>query len=160
MTGQQGMGPVKNGGNTRPHGQQHNAPSITLPQSGGAIYSIGEDQGPRLVFADGTQYIYLADLSGDGLGDLGRIRNGEVCYWPNLCYGRFSARVTMDNAPCFDSADQFDQIRIRLANTEGSGTTYILNLRQYDAHIYLYMSGNRWSDVAALPHFPLNKEVI
>lgn len=42
--------------------------------------AIDEEQGPRLVFADGTQSIYLADMSGDGLTDLVRIRNGEVCY--------------------------------------------------------------------------------
>ena len=40
---------------------------------------------------------------GDGLTDLVRIRNGEVCYWPNLGYGRFGAKVTMDNAPWFDT---------------------------------------------------------
>ena len=47
-------------------------------------------------------------VSGDGLTDLVRIRNGEVCYWPNLGYGRFGAKVTMDNAPVFDHPDQFD----------------------------------------------------
>ena len=31
-------------------------------------------------------------MNGDGLADLVRIRNGEVCYWPNLGYGRFGAR--------------------------------------------------------------------
>ena len=61
--------------------------------------ALDEEKGPRIVFADGTQSIYLADLSGDGLTDLVRIRNGEVCYWPNLGYGRFGAKVTMDNAP-------------------------------------------------------------
>ncbi len=70
--------------------------------------ALDEENGPRLVFADGTQSIYLADLSGDGLTDLVRIRNGEVCYWPNLGYGRFGAKVTMDNAPRFDHPDQFD----------------------------------------------------
>ena len=70
-----------------------------------------ENFGPSLVFADGTQSIYLADMSGDGLTDLVRIRNGEVCYWPNLGYGRFGAKVTMDNAPRFDHPDQFDQNR-------------------------------------------------
>ncbi len=64
--------------------------------------SFDEEKGPHLVFADGTQSIYLADISGDGLTDLVRIRNGEVCYWPNLGYGRFGAKVTMDNAPWFD----------------------------------------------------------
>ena len=67
-----------------------------------------EETGPAVVFADGTQSIYLADLSGDGLTDIVRIRNGEVCYWPNLGYGRFGAKVTMDNAPWFDTPDQFD----------------------------------------------------
>ena len=85
-------------------------------------------KGPRLVFADGTQSIYLADMSGDGLTDLVRIRNGEVCYWPNLGYGRFGAKVTMDNAPWFDAPDQFDQRRIRLADIDGSGTTDIIYL--------------------------------
>ena len=66
--------------------------------------ALDEEEGPRLVFADGTQSIYLADFSGDGLTDLVRIRNGEVCYWPNLGYGRFGAKVTMDHAPCFDAA--------------------------------------------------------
>jgi hypothetical protein len=68
-----------------------------------------EETGPHLVFADATQSIYLADMSDDGLSDLVRIRNGEVCYWPNLGYGRFGPRVTMDNSPWFDFSDQFDQ---------------------------------------------------
>ncbi len=33
---------------------------------------------------------------GDGLTDWVRIRNGEVCYWANLGYGRFGAKVTMN----------------------------------------------------------------
>ena len=40
--------------------------------------ALDEEKGPKLVFADGTQSIYLADMSGDGLTDLVRIRNGEV----------------------------------------------------------------------------------
>jgi hypothetical protein len=89
-----------------------------------------EEQGPRVVFADGTQTMFQADLSGDGLTDIARIRNGEVCYWPNLGYGRFGAKVTMDQAPWFDSPDQFDPRRIRLADVDGSGVTDILYLGQ------------------------------
>jgi hypothetical protein len=87
---------------------------------------LDEEKGPALVFADGTQSIYLADMSGDGLTDLVRIRNGDVCYWPNLGYGRFGAKVTMDKAPWFDAPDLFDQRRIRLADIDGSGTTDII----------------------------------
>jgi hypothetical protein len=96
----------------------------------------------------------LADLSGDGLSDLVRIRNGEVCYWPNLGYGKFGAKVTMDNAPWFDKPDQFDQKRIRLADIDGSGTTDILYLAGAGIHIYYNQSGNRWSDAVVLTQFP------
>ncbi len=113
-----------------------------------------EEQGPRLVFADGTQSIHLADISGDGLTDLVRIRNGEVCYWPNLGYGRFGARVTMDNSPHFDAPDQFDQSRIRLADIDGSGVTDILYLKDDGVYIYLNESGNRWADANKLQFFP------
>ncbi len=51
------------------------------------------------MFSDAAQSIYLADMNGDGLTDIVRIRNGEVCYWPNLGYGRFGAKVSMDRAP-------------------------------------------------------------
>jgi len=116
--------------------------------------ALDEDTGPRLVFADGTQSIYLADLSGDGLTDLARIRNGEVCYWPNLGYGRFGAKVTMDNAPWFDHYDQFNQQRIRLADIDGSGTTDIIYLGSNGVHIYFNQSGNRWSEGQTLAQFP------
>ncbi|MCI0647258.1 MAG: toxin, partial [Chloroflexi bacterium] len=113
-----------------------------------------EEKGPRLVFADGEQSIYLADLSGDGLSDLARIRNGEVCYWPNLGYGRFGAKVTMDNAPWFDAPDLFDQRRMRLADIDGSGVTDLIYLGRDGVHIYLNQSGNRWADASSLAHFP------
>jgi RHS repeat-associated protein len=117
--------------------------------------ALDEEHGPRLVFADGAQSVYLADLSGDGLTDLVRIRNGEVCYWPNLGYGRFGAKVTMDNAPWFDMPDQFDQRRIRLADVDGSGVTDILYLRRDGVQVYFNQSGNRWDDAATLSQFPV-----
>ncbi|UIE37907.1 SpvB/TcaC N-terminal domain-containing protein [Leptodesmis sichuanensis] len=101
-----------------------------------------EEQGPALVFSDRTQSIYLADMSGDGLNDLVRIRNGEVCYWPSLGYGRFGARVTMAGAPWFDHPELFDQKRVRLADIDGSGTTDILYLGREEIAIWLNQAGN------------------
>ncbi|MBD2026809.1 SpvB/TcaC N-terminal domain-containing protein [Leptolyngbya sp. FACHB-711] len=116
--------------------------------------ALDEETGPRLAFADGSQSIYLADLSGDGLTDLVRIRNGEVCYWSNLGYGRFGAKVSMDNAPYFDHPDQFDPKRIRLADIDGTGTTDILYLHRDGMRIYFNQSGNCWSMPQSLPVFP------
>ena len=109
-----------------------------------------EEQGPRLIFADSSQSVYLADLSGDGLIDLARIRNGEVCYWPNLGYGRFGAKVTMDNAPHFDTPDLFDQRRLRLADIDGSGIADILYLGHDGVDLYFNQAGNAWSEAARL----------
>ena len=63
--------------------------------------ALDEEQGPKLIFADSTESIFLADMSGDGLTDLVRIRNGEVCYWPNRATAvlaqksRWTARPTL-----------------------------------------------------------------
>lgn len=116
--------------------------------------ALDEEKGPRLAFADSTESIHLADLSGDGLTDLVRIRNGEVCYWPNLGYGRFGAKVTMDNAPWFDHPDQFDPKRLRLADVDGTGTTDILYLHRDGVRLYFNQSGNGWSTPQILRVFP------
>ncbi len=93
-------------------------------------------------------------MSSDGLTDLVRIRNGEVCYWPNLGYGRFGAKVTMDSSPWFDWPDQFDQKRIRLADIDGSGTTDIIYLHAEGVRLYFNQSGNSWSKPQQLAVFP------
>jgi hypothetical protein len=113
-----------------------------------------EEQGPRLVFADGTDSVYLADMTGDGLSDLVRIRNGQICYWPNLGYGRFGAKITMDNAPWFERGDLFDQARIRLADIDGSGTTDVLYLHPDGPRLYFNQSGNGWSEARPLYGLP------
>jgi RHS repeat-associated protein len=112
-----------------------------------------EEQGPWLMFADPQRSIFVADLTGDGLNDIVRIRNGEVCYWPNRGYGRFGAKVTMDNAPWFDAPDLFDPRRIRLGDTDGSGTTDILYLGRDGVRVYLNQAGNSWSDARLLRQF-------
>jgi RHS repeat-associated protein len=118
-----------------------------------------EERGPRLILGDVVETIYLADLSGDGLTDLVRIRNGEVCYWPNLGYGRFGAKVTMDNAPRFDHPDQFDPSRIRLADIDGSGTTDIIYLGRDGARLYFNRSGNSWTGARPLSGFPISHDL-
>ncbi|WP_083370209.1 SpvB/TcaC N-terminal domain-containing protein [Chromobacterium sphagni] len=113
-----------------------------------------EERGPRVVFADGSQSVFLADMSGDGLTDLVRIRNGEVCYWPNIGYGRFGAKVEMDQAPWFDDSAGFDQRRILLADTEGYGATDILYRGREGVSVYLNQHGNSLSAPRLLTQMP------
>lgn len=113
-----------------------------------------EEDGPRLVFADAAQSVYLADMSGDGLSDLVRIRVSEVSYWPNMGYGRFGAKVNMDNVPWFDDAVSFDQSRIHLIDTDGSGPIDIVYLGRDGVRIYLNQHGNSLSDARLLSRVP------
>ncbi|MGC4065059.1 MAG: toxin TcdB middle/N-terminal domain-containing protein [Polyangiaceae bacterium] len=113
-----------------------------------------ENQGPAVVFADGTQSIQLADMSGDGLVDIVRVRNGEVCYWPNLGYGKFGAKITLENSPHFAPRDQFDARRLRFGDVDGSGTTDLLYLGARKTSLYLNESGNRLSAEVELRSVP------
>ncbi|MEO8550173.1 MAG: toxin TcdB middle/N-terminal domain-containing protein, partial [Kofleriaceae bacterium] len=104
-----------------------------------------EERGPALVFSDPTQSIFVADVSGDGLADLVRVRNGEVCYWPNLGFGRFGAKVTMANAPVFDRPEQFDPRRLLFADVDGAGAIDLLYLGRGTVTYWNNEAGNGWS---------------
>jgi RHS repeat-associated protein len=119
-----------------------------------------DEAGPRLVFADGAQSIHIADMSGDGLPDLVRVRNGGVCYWPNLGYGRFGAKVTMDAAPVFDEPDQFDERRVRLADVDGTGPTDLIYLHRDGVRVWFNQSGNGWGAANRLSLFPQAEETV
>jgi hypothetical protein len=108
--------------------------------------ALDEEKGPRILFSDSAQTIHFADLSGDGMVDIVRIRNEDICYWPNMGYGRFGAMVAMDNAPIFDNADAFSFRRLVLGDIDGSGTTDLIYLHDNTATIYYNLAGNAWSD--------------
>ena len=93
-------------------------------------------------------------MTGDGLSDIVRIRNGAICYWPNIGYGQFGAKIAMDNSPWFDAQDLFDPRRVRLADIDGSGTADIVYLAAESVQLYFNQAGNGWSDPQVLPAFP------
>ena len=113
-----------------------------------------EDKGPTLVFAEAEQTVFLADMSGDGLQDLVRIRNGSVCYWPNLGYGKFGPMVTMGGAPCFAPSNLYDPKRVRLADVDGSGTADLIYVGTDGVHVWMNQAGNGFGDRTQLAVFP------
>jgi RHS repeat-associated protein len=102
-----------------------------------------------IIFDEQLQTIFLADMSGDGLTDIVRIRNGEVCYWPNLGYGRFGQKVTFDNSPVFDHPDSYNPACIRLADIDGTGTTDIIYLGRKGFSCWKNLSGNSFCETTA-----------
>lgn len=120
---------------------------------------LDEEKGPALVFAtkDQQESIFLADMTGDGLTDIIRVRNGEICYWANMGYGQFSAKVTMSNAPVFDDPFLFNPQYLQLADISGTGATDIIYLGKNQFRAFINLSGNAWSDAHEIdPFFPID----
>ena len=113
-----------------------------------------EDAGPRLLWSDPQQALYFTDMTGDGLSDICRVRNGEVTYWPNLGYGRFGRAIRMRGAPVFDRPDLFRTDLLRIGDIDGSGTTDLLYLRRDGARIYANQAGNGYAAAVHLGGFP------
>ena len=112
-----------------------------------------ENEGPRFLFSrDGAEF-FLADMSGDGLSDVVRIRNGSISYWPNVGYGQFGSRVHMSSAPRFDHSDRYDPSRIRLGDLDGSGPTDLLYVGPSGVRLWFNHSGNGWSEPTELGNF-------
>ncbi|MCF8449456.1 MAG: FG-GAP-like repeat-containing protein [Taibaiella sp.] len=122
----------------------------------GGYFSTGfdEEKAPRLLHNDMVQTIFLADMNGDGLTDIVRIKNREVCYWPNKGYGRFGAKVLMSNAPLFDRPDIFNPMYITLADVSGTGAPDLIYLGKNSCRVWINQSGNAFSeayDIVPLP---------
>ena len=117
------------------------------------------DKGPQLVLATPEESIYLADMSGDGLIDIARIRSGSVSYWPNMGYGVFGAEVTMGNSPFLESGSGFGampkETRVVLADIDGSGTTDLIYITGDGiANCYFNEAGNAFTNAVFLGSFP------
>jgi RHS repeat-associated protein len=113
-----------------------------------------EARGPAVILSDGSETVFTADMSGDGLADIVRLRDGETCYWPNLGHGRFGPKVTMDAAPRFEDQERFDPGRIRLADLDGTGVADLLYLGATGVRAWFNRSGNSWSAPTVLGVFP------
>ncbi len=114
-----------------------------------------EQRGPSVLFSDGTDLVLLADMNGDGLADVVRVRSREVVYWPSLGHGRFGGRVTMDNPPWLGEQHDLNRGRILLADIDGSGTPDLLRLTAEGVVVHFNESGNGWTDGYTLESAPL-----
>lgn len=107
-----------------------------------------EEEGPAMIFNDESQAVFLADMNGDGITDIVRVRNGEVAWWPSLGYGRFGAKITMDHAPLFDAPEKFNTKFLQLADIDGSGTPDVVYLGKANYKIWINRQGNSFAEQA------------
>lgn len=122
-----------------------------------SLKQFDENLWPNIVFSDSTQSIFLADMNWDWLTDIVRIKNGEISYWANKGYWRFSSKITMSNSPIFDNHENFNPKYIYLSDISGSGLTDIIYLWKNSFWVYVNCSWNTLSDCLEIPkYFDIN----
>lgn len=100
---------------------------------------------PYQYYNDSRQeHVAFTDIFGDGMSHCVRVQNGLVECWPNLGYGEFAPRVTLQHPPVFEGA--FDKKRLFFADIDGSGTSDIAYVYDDRIAIYINENGNAFAD--------------
>jgi RHS repeat-associated protein len=112
-----------------------------------AARAADDEQGPQILFSDKDEKMLIAtaDMSGDGLQDIVLITYANVYYYPNLGYGRFGAKVTLEMEGAFAAYDSFNPQYLHLADIDGSGTTDIVYAGNGLIQVWFNQSGNSLS---------------
>lgn len=111
------------------------------------------DRRPVHLATDDATFVALADMSGDGLPDLVRIRAGEVVIWSGLGRGRFGPPRILPGSLAL-APSRFDPARIRLGDTDGSGTSDVVYLGEDGISLLRNQSGARLADPIVLDALP------
>ena len=95
---------------------------------------------------------HLADMTGDGLRDIVVLDaiNEQVTFWPNLGFGHFGRRHTMDGIvdPPTDMRDAF------FADLDGSGLSDLVVARERSIDIWPNVAGARWGARVTVDKLP------
>lgn len=106
---------------------------------------------PQVDFAD--PLTYMADMTGDGLPDLVRVRSGQVEYWVNLGHGRFGERIVLGNSPRLSGISRSPE-QIVLVDVDGDGCSDLVRISAAGVDLYINQAGHALADpvsYAALP---------
>ncbi|MGW2195364.1 toxin TcdB middle/N-terminal domain-containing protein, partial [Streptosporangium sp. NPDC001682] len=132
---------------SRAYAAFHNGGAAGWTEPAAAPRGNGVD-GPDADLAD--PLVRLADMTGDGLPDLVRLRSGRIEYWPNLGHGRFGAVVVMEDAPRLRSAPS----SLLLVDLDGDGCADLARVDADGVTVWLNRSGQGWSPPHADPLVP------
>ena len=96
--------------------------------------------------------VHLADMSGDGGGDLVEVRASLVTYWPNLGLGRFGPAVVMAGSPRLPP--QFDPALLFLIDVDGDGLTDVVHVGADTVTCWFNRSGLGFSPPVVIDRTP------
>jgi RHS repeat-associated protein len=99
------------------------------------------DEFPNVQFSDPR--VRLGDMSGDGMQDIVLVHDGNVEYWANLGWGKWSKRVRMRGSPRFPFG--YDPKQILLGDVDGDGLADMVLIEDRRVTIWINQAGNSWS---------------
>lgn len=97
----------------------------------------------RRLTATDKQSFHLADMTGDGIYDLVRVRPTEISYWPGLGLGRFGERIVFDNAPDLTGTSM---VQVMLADINGTGSTDVVRIDEGRVDYWQNRSGSSFGE--------------
>lgn len=116
--------------------------SVSRYQDDAVVPDVGLD-GPR---------INVADMTGDGLGDLVFVDDGRVQYWPYYGHGNWGEPVRVSNPPSLPAG--FDRDRLYLADIDRDGAADLVYVDVDSVYCWLNRSGEGFSDRYEVPFVP------
>ncbi|MDD9938437.1 MAG: FG-GAP-like repeat-containing protein [Myxococcales bacterium] len=102
--------------------------------------------------------VHLADMNGDGMADIVRVRSGQILYWPGRGNGFWGTgarddclsagfaedrHIRMLDAPVFGTADAGTLL---LNDVNGDGLSDMVEIRNQGVDIYLNDNGDAWTE--------------
>jgi RHS repeat-associated protein len=97
---------------------------------------------------------FLADMTGDGLPDLVRVRSGQVEYWVNLGLGRFGERMVMERSPRLAGIID-DPGQLLLVDVDGDGCSDLVRVSAAGIELYVNQSGQGFAAPVIYPAVPI-----
>lgn len=110
--------------------------------------------------------ITTSDMNGDGMGDIVRLRQGSVVYWPGRGNGYWGTgsrsgcdagqfgdgrHVEMSSSPYFSD---FEQSNTQLSDVNADGFPDLVQVRFDGVDIWLNVNGESWSEKYTLSNTP------
>ncbi|MBM9593825.1 toxin TcdB middle/N-terminal domain-containing protein [Roseitranquillus sediminis] len=87
---------------------------------------------------------FLADMTGDGLPDLVRVRSGLIEYFVNLGRGRFGERIVMASSPRLPEVHA-NPDQILLVDVNGDGCADLVRVSEHGIELWLNRGGAGFS---------------
>jgi RHS repeat-associated protein len=97
--------------------------------------------------------VLLADMTGDGLQDLVRIRSGRVDYWPSLGRGRFGPAVRMERSPRMPDLQRATEGTF-IVDVDGDGCADLVCVTARGVEVSYNRNGQSFSDPVLIDTVP------